>query len=49
MYYVRKAHAFSLLHAYFDICHYLIILCHFHQMNEKIMFFLSIELLLSLK
>ena len=25
------------------ICHYLIILCHFDKMNDRIMFFLSIE------
>ena len=28
-YFVRKAHAFSLLHAHIDVCHYLVILCHF--------------------
>ena len=38
MYFVRKAHAFWLLHAYFDVCHYLVILCHFDQMNDKVMF-----------
>ena len=39
-----------LLHAHFDICYYLIILCHFDQMNDKVMFSLSIEsILLSLK
>ena len=50
MYFERKAHVFSLLLAYFDVCHYLMILCHFDQMNEKIMFFLSIKsILLALK
>ena len=50
MYFVRKAHVFSLLHAHFDVCHYLMILCHFDQMNDIMMFFLSIEsILLSLK
>ena len=50
MYFVKKAHAFSLLHAHFDVCHYLMILCHFDQMNDIMMFFLSIEsILLSLK
>ena len=40
---------FSLLHVHFDVCHYLMILCHFDQMNDKMMFFLSIEsILLSL-
>ena len=41
---------FSLLHAHFDVCHYLVILCHFDQMNDNMMFFLSIKsILLSLK
>ena len=39
MYFVRKAHVFSLLHAHFDTCHYLVILCHFDWMNDIIMFF----------
>ena len=39
MYFVRKAHAFSLLHEHFDVFHYLVILCHFDQMNDIIMFF----------
>ena len=39
MYFVRKAHSFSLLLAHFDVCHYLMILCHFDQMNEIMMFF----------
>ena len=39
MCFVRKAHAFSLLHAYFDICYYLMILCHFDKMNNRMMFF----------
>ena len=43
MYFVRKAHVFSLLHVYFYVCHYLMILCHFDQMNDRIMFFLSID------
>ena len=34
---------FSFLHAHFDICCYFMILCHFDQMNDKMMFFLSIE------
>ena len=41
---------FPLLHAYFDVYHYLMILCHFDQMHDKMMFFLSIKsILLSLK
>ena len=41
---------FLLSHAHFDICHYRMILCHFDQMNDIIMFFLSIKsILLSLK
>ena len=43
MYFVRKAHVLSLLHAHFDVCHYLMTLCHFDQMNDRIMFFLSVE------
>ena len=39
MYFVRKPHVLSSLHAHFDICHYLMISCHFDQMNDKIMFF----------
>ena len=39
MYFVRKAHVFSLLYVNFDICHYFMILCHFDQMNDRIMFF----------
>ena len=46
MYFVSKAHVFSLLHAYFDVCHYLVILCHFNQMNDRMMLSLSIELIL---
>ena len=50
MYFVKKAHVFSLLHAHFDVCHYLMILCHFDLMNDIMMFSLSIEsILLSLK
>ena len=30
---------FSLLHAHFDNCHYLMILCHFDNMNDIMMFF----------
>ena len=30
---------FLLLHAHFDVCHYLMILCHFDQMNGRMMFF----------
>ena len=37
---------FSLLHAHFDVYHYLMILCHFDQMNDIMMFFLSIESIL---
>ena len=37
-----------LLHAYFDVCHYLMILCHFDQMNNRIKFFLFIESILVL-
>ena len=41
---------FSLLHAHFDVCHYLMIFCQFDKMNDRIMFSLSIEsILLSLK
>ena len=48
MYFVRKAHVFSLLHAHFDVSHYPMILCHFDQMND--IFFLYIKsILLSLK
>ena len=43
MYFIRKTHAFSLLHAHFNVYHYLMILCHFDQMNDKMMFSLSIE------
>ena len=42
IYFIRKAHAFSLLHAHYDVCHYLMILCHFDQMNDRMIFFLSI-------
>ena len=27
-----------LLHAHFDVCYHLMILCHFDQMNDKMMF-----------
>ena len=41
---------FPLLHADFDVCHYLMILCHFNQMNNRMMFSLSIKsILMSLK
>ena len=40
MYFVRKTHVFLLLHEHFDVCHYLMILCHFDKMNDKMMFFL---------
>ena len=41
---------FLLLHAHFDLRHYLMILCHFDQMNDRIMFSHSIEsIFLSLK
>ena len=39
MYFVRKTNLFSLLHTYFDVCHYLMILCHFDQMNNRMIFF----------
>ena len=39
MYFARNAHAFSLLHAHFDVSHDLMILCHFDKMNDRIMFF----------
>ena len=29
---------FFLLHAHFDVCHYLMILCHFDMMNDKNVF-----------
>ena len=38
MYFVRKYYVFSLLHAHFDVCHYLMILCHFDKMNNRMMF-----------
>ena len=42
--------SFLLLHIHFDVCHYLMILCHFDKMNDRMMFSLSIEsILLSLK
>ena len=37
---------FPLLHAHFDVYHYFMILCHFDQMNDIMMFFLSIESIL---
>ena len=41
---------FSLLHAHFDVCRYLMILYHFDQINDIMMFSLCIEsILLSLK
>ena len=43
MYFVRKIHVFLLLHAHFDVCYNLIILCHFDQMNDRIMFSFSIK------
>ena len=43
MYFVRKSHAFLFLHAYFDVCHYLMILYHFNQMNDKMMFFFLLK------
>ena len=34
----------------FDVCHCSMILCHFNQMNNRMMFYLSIEsILLSMK
>ena len=39
----KESSCFSLLHAHFDICHYLMILCHFDRMNDIMMFSLSIE------
>ena len=39
MYFVKKVPAFSLLHAYFNVCHYLVILYHFDKMNDIMMFF----------
>ena len=46
MYFVRKAHVFSLLYTHFDVCHYLMILCHFDKMNDIMMFFIYIESIL---
>ena len=40
--FLKKTHVFLLLHPHFDVCHYLRILCHFDQMNDKMMFFLFI-------
>ena len=34
MYFVRKTHVFSLLHAHFDVCHYLIILFSHFDMRD---------------
>ena len=48
MYFVSKTHGFPLLHAHFDVCHYLMILCHFDQMNDKIIFFSIESILLSM-
>ena len=39
MFFVRKCHVFFVITCIFDVCHYLIILCHFDQMNDKMMFF----------
>ena len=50
MYFVGKPHVFLLLHAHFNVCYSPMILFHFDQMNDKMMFSLSIEfILLSLK
>ena len=46
IYFIRKPHTVSLLNAHFEVCHYLMILCHFDQMNDKMRCFLSIELIL---
>ena len=35
----KESSHFSLLHAHFYICHYLMILYHFNQMNNRMMFF----------
>ena len=43
MYFVMKTHVFSLLHAHFDVCHYFMILCHFDQMNDIMMFFIPLN------
>ena len=37
---------FSLSQAHFDIFYYLMILCHFDHMNDRTIFFLSIESIL---
>ena len=39
---------FLLLHEHFDICCYLMILCHFDQMNDKIMFFNTLVIIMLL-
>ena len=40
MYFIRKTHVFFLLlYAHFEVYHYLMILCHFDQMNDTMMFF----------
>ena len=36
---VRLIYYVSLLHAHFNVCHYFMILCHFDQMNDIMMFF----------
>ena len=41
MYFVKKTHVFSLLQAHFDVCHCLMILCHFDQMNDMFFFLLN--------
>ena len=43
MYFIKKAHVFWLLHAHFDVCHYLMILCSFDKMNDKMMFFFPLN------
>ena len=34
---------FSLLHAHFDVCYYLMILCNFDKMNDVMMFFIQLN------
>ena len=38
-----KKRSFSLLHTHFDVYHYLVILCYFDHMNDRMMFFLLLN------
>ena len=43
MYFVKKSHVFHYYMHILIFCPYLMIFCHFDQMNDNIMFFISIE------